>query len=346
MGAVYTGNVRTQTITDVGGRYHPIAPYVQDSWRVTPKLTLNLGLRYDYLQPFHEVKDRLAFINPDLVNPVTGNMGVIQFGGFGAGPTPAYTPYICQCRTPIHPYNKNFEPQIALAYSAHPRTVIRANFAVITTHAGGTGGHANATAGPGNNSEYAYTQVWQGPGSTSPPSFFLNPQIQGSPANSLYAPGQTGGQEDYASVPPYTAAGNIVNPLSTTGNYTIGPNPTFACASPTSTVLINGVQQGSGFCNPSTQNFVDLYYGGRGPQFVNYNFGMEQQINKMAVLSINYVGSQTHFSSGRIRAWVCDQLDLAGLRYAAARHLDFTGESCDRAGGTGHPRVPSAVRRL
>jgi len=51
VGAVYTANVRTQTIADVGGRYRPIAPYVQDSWRITPKLTLTLGLRYDYLQP-------------------------------------------------------------------------------------------------------------------------------------------------------------------------------------------------------------------------------------------------------------------------------------------------------
>ncbi len=49
----------------------------------------------------------------------------------------------------------------------------------------------------------------------------------------------------------------------------------------------------------STQNFaLDLYYGGRGPQFVNYNFGIEQMINRMAVLSINYAGSQTHFLPG------------------------------------------------
>lgn len=54
----------------------------------------------------------------------------------------------------------------------------------------------------------------------------------------------------------------------------------------------------SGGCNPTTQNFVDLYYGGRGPQFVNYNFGIEQQINRQGVFSLNYVGSQTHFLPG------------------------------------------------
>jgi hypothetical protein len=297
VGAVYTGNVRTQTISDVGGRYHPIAPYVQDVWRITPKLTLNLGLRYDYLQPYREVKDRIAFINPNLKNPVTGNLGVVQFGGFGTGPSAAYTPYICQCHSPITPYNKNFEPAIAFAYSPNRTLAIRGNFGVITTHAGGTGGHANATAGPGNNSEYAYTQVWQGTGSTSDPSFFLtNPNIPGSPVNSLYAPGQTGpggtaGQADYASLPPYPLAGNVINPLGTTGNYDTGVlgNANFGCA----TIAAN-----STYCNPSTQNFVDTYYGGRGPQFVNYNFGIQQVINRAAQLSINYVGSQTHFLPG------------------------------------------------
>lgn len=295
VGAVFTGNVRTQTISDVGGRYHPIAPYVQDSWRVTSKLTVNMGLRYDYLQPYHEVKDRIAFINPTLTNPVTGNLGVIQFGGFGSGPNAAYTPYICQCHTPITPYNKNFEPSLAAAYAPNSTLVLRANMAVMTTHAGGTGGHANATAGPGNNSEYAYTQVWQGAQSTSQPSFFLNPSITGSPQNSLYAPGQsgplgTGGQADYSSLPPYPAAGNVVNPLGTTGNYGLGNNTTqFQCANPDGT---------NTYCNPSTQNYVDKYYGGRGPQFVNYNFGIEQMINHSAVLSINYAGSQTHFLPG------------------------------------------------
>jgi hypothetical protein len=289
VGAVYTGNVRTQTISDVGGRFKPIAPYVQDSWRVTPKLTVNAGLRYDYLQPWHEAKNRFAYVNPNVTNPLTGSKGVIFYGGYGAGPNPSYSPYVCQCSTPIHPYNKNWEPQLAVAYAANRTMVIRANFGVITTHAGGTGGHANATAGPGNNSEYAFTNVWQGANSTSPPSFFLNPGIQGSPQNSLFSPGSPGGQVDYASIPQWVAASDIVNPLSTTGNYSLTASNLNYCP------ISNQV---NGSCNPTTQNFVDLYYGGRGPQFVNYNFGIEQQINKQGMVSINYVGSQTHFLPG------------------------------------------------
>ncbi len=304
VGALYTANVRTQSISDVGGRFQPIAPYVQDSWRVTPKLTITAGLRYDYLQPWHEVKNRFAFVNPDLVNPVTGQQGRHPVRRLWRWPQRAcirriFASALRRCILITRTSNPS------LRWHTRPTALwlFVATAALITTHAGGTGGHANATAGPGNNSEYAYTQVWQGADSTSPPAFFLNPQIVGSPQNSLFAPGSSAaGQADYASVPPFLHSGNVVDPLSTTGNYQIDPKQSFACASPTGGFATgpDGLPTGPGlgFCNPSTQNFVDPYYGGRGPQFINYNIGIQQMINKNAVLSINYVGSQTHFLPG------------------------------------------------
>ena len=46
-------------VSELAGRYKVISPYVQDSYKVTPKLTLDLGLRWDYLPPFHEVEEPL-----------------------------------------------------------------------------------------------------------------------------------------------------------------------------------------------------------------------------------------------------------------------------------------------
>ena len=54
----------------------------------------------------------------------------------------------------------------------------------------------------------------------------------------------------------------------------------------------------AGTCNPGGINYADPYYGGRGPQYINYNLGFQKLINKKAVLSINYAGSQTHFLPG------------------------------------------------
>ena len=53
---------------------HPIveqyAWYFEDTWRITPRLTLNLGLRYDFSMPVREVNNRNAKFDPFIANPV------------------------------------------------------------------------------------------------------------------------------------------------------------------------------------------------------------------------------------------------------------------------------------
>jgi hypothetical protein len=48
--------------------YNTLEEYVQDTWRVTPHLTFDYGLRFSYLGPVHDVKDREGFFEPNLFN--------------------------------------------------------------------------------------------------------------------------------------------------------------------------------------------------------------------------------------------------------------------------------------
>jgi opacity protein-like surface antigen len=57
--------------------YHAFAGFIQDDWRITPRLTLNLGLRYENNSTIHEVNN--LFGNVDLSNP-TGIIGQGQGG--------------------------------------------------------------------------------------------------------------------------------------------------------------------------------------------------------------------------------------------------------------------------
>jgi hypothetical protein len=330
LGAVYSGSVTNQSIQDVGARYRPIEPYVQDNWQVSAKLTLNLGLRYSYLQPYHEVKDRLAFLNVNKINPIVGIPGVLEYAGFPNianfpaipknGNQPAvssqtlfneYSPYICHCTTPVKPYNQNLQPRIGFAYAYTPSTVFAGGFAVNLTHAGGVGGNTGATQGTGNNGEFSIGSGYSQSSSTGDPGFFLNPILTSYPHAVLTPPIQGTVSPPIngingAPVPcvaantcsplsamfPYTTPSIAVNPLSTTGDYNF--TSYFA-----DTENDDGCASSDGIsCQPGGVNFADPYYGGRGPQFITYNFSVQKMINKKAVLTVAYSGSQTHFLPG------------------------------------------------
>lgn len=88
--------------------------YVQDNWRVTQKLTLNLGVRDEMVTPWTERHDRLAVFDPS-------NGGTL-----------------IPVATPAHPSNtvtdghfNNIGPRIGLAYSVNPKTVVRAGFGIF-----------------------------------------------------------------------------------------------------------------------------------------------------------------------------------------------------------------------
>jgi hypothetical protein len=69
--------------TDRGFRARDISFFFQDDWKVTRRLTLNLGVRYDYLGPSTDVKDRLGNFDPSLLDSTTrANAGPGLLNGF------------------------------------------------------------------------------------------------------------------------------------------------------------------------------------------------------------------------------------------------------------------------
>jgi outer membrane receptor protein involved in Fe transport len=62
-------------------RIDSYAGYVQDDWKVTSNLTLNLGLRYDVDSPRRDIVGHQNGFNPTEINPVSGTPGVITFSG-------------------------------------------------------------------------------------------------------------------------------------------------------------------------------------------------------------------------------------------------------------------------
>ena len=78
---------------------HNIMPYIQDDWRIKPKLTINLGMRYDYYSPVAEANGHAG-----ILNPVTGQFSVETY----------------------NPNRFNFSPRVGFAYALNDKTAIHA----------------------------------------------------------------------------------------------------------------------------------------------------------------------------------------------------------------------------
>ena len=120
--------------------------YAQDNWKITRKLTVDYGLRWDYTPMGHELYYREAEIGINTPNPAAGGIpGGYIFEGYGAGR--------CNCLfSRSYPYA--FGPRLAVAYQIDAKTVFRAGWG-ITYSAGDSWGYMNGgtpVAGLGINS--------------------------------------------------------------------------------------------------------------------------------------------------------------------------------------------------
>jgi Carboxypeptidase regulatory-like domain/TonB-dependent Receptor Plug Domain/TonB dependent receptor len=89
--------------------------YMQDDYRVTSKLTVNVGLRWEYASPLFERDNNYSDFNP-LTESMEKATGGSLFN-----------------RSLVHPDDRDFSPRIGLAYSIDQKTVFRAGYGISYT---------------------------------------------------------------------------------------------------------------------------------------------------------------------------------------------------------------------
>ena len=118
LGAPTAGQITNDPTLAASQKYH--AWYLQDDWKMFPSLTLNLGIRWEYQTPWMDRFDQLAFFDPDAIEPLTGQKGVLKFVGRDGN-----------SRFQSNPDKNNFAPRLGLAWEFMTDTVLRAGYGLF-----------------------------------------------------------------------------------------------------------------------------------------------------------------------------------------------------------------------
>jgi hypothetical protein len=136
---VFVSNI---SLTDNGKNYY--GTYIQDDWKVTNKLTLNLGLRWDYFQPVYEHHGAQANFIPN--GAPTGGPAYLlpdskTLSNLSSGCATCFTDLLAKDGIALiaGKYGKslaegqkdNFAPRFGFAYQATPKLVVRGGFGIF-----------------------------------------------------------------------------------------------------------------------------------------------------------------------------------------------------------------------
>jgi hypothetical protein len=271
LGAVNSSSVTVDPLA-LGSRWMSPSLWAQDDYKVTPKLTLNLGLRWDIFGSIHEAHDQFTWLNPNGLNLNTGNYGTLSF----AGGTVSNSPYT-GLHSPSAIWYKNVAPRIGLAYSIDDKTVIRASYDVAYARGNWTAGGGSQAGSP---STMGLVPSASAPGGVSnAPSFYWDGSscTNGVARDGFTTCGWTGS---------VTTPATVIAQQVAAGNMPAGA--TLAEFGTAETALEKNTNNGSPI-------YFDKYLGSRSPEYINWTFGIQRSLTKNMSATVTYVGSEGHF---------------------------------------------------
>jgi hypothetical protein len=107
-----TFGIQAQANNPIRMRTNAWSAYAQDAWRLAPDLTLNLGVRYEYISPPVDANDGMSALNL-----VTGQLAQVGTNGVS--------------RSGLNPDRNNVAPRLSASWSPAPSTVIRGGYGVF-----------------------------------------------------------------------------------------------------------------------------------------------------------------------------------------------------------------------
>jgi hypothetical protein len=103
--------------------------YAQDDWKVTPKLTVNLGLRWEYGSPYSEWKNYISNFDPASQTVFTISPGATTGNGITV-----VSPGGVYGKTLVNPALRDYSPRLGFAFQVTPKTALRGGFGTGFVH--------------------------------------------------------------------------------------------------------------------------------------------------------------------------------------------------------------------
>jgi hypothetical protein len=107
---------RDLTVVDPGTRHWAVFSFMHDKWQVTPKMTIDLGIRHEYYTPLVGLESKGGLANYD---PLTNSLLVSGYGDVPAN-------------LGVKKYWKNFVPRTGISYRITDTSVARAGYGIST----------------------------------------------------------------------------------------------------------------------------------------------------------------------------------------------------------------------
>ncbi len=247
-------------------RANDFSAFFQDDWKITTRLTLNLGLRYDYFGPTTETDGHFVDFDPTKATTeplaisglgldcptVISTCGSIVTGGFvqaGNGNLPGF-PKVSNGL--VNPNYKNFGPRVGFAYQllGNARAVLRGGYGIFFDR---------------------------------PNMRLYNSQLFNMPYEMLATALATGNEAPFVDVPPPSAF-----PLTISANPTIFPFGGYPALLP---VTAYGATTPTETLVPATGLYPDMHDWGI-PYVQAFNLGVQTSLAANWMLDVSYVGSQ------------------------------------------------------
>jgi carboxypeptidase family protein/TonB-dependent receptor-like protein len=247
LGAVNSGS-RSIYRTEPGYRAGLYAFFAQDDFKATPKLTLNLGLRWEIPMPQREAQNRESGFDPTVPNP-------------GADNIPGALVFLGSCQTCIHRnsfqdwYFKEFGPRFGLAYQIYRNLVFRGGYGI--------------SYGPpiennfGSQNLFGFNSAVNLNRGSSPTGFSSDPVIYLSILKSAALPGKA-----QVGVPAFTGTLPNRDPASANGQF-LDFMPRNAAAQP----YVQNWSAGFQYLLPHDVLLQADYVGSKGTRLLNGYFG-------------------------------------------------------------------------